>query len=1049
MQLNESIYMLAGKYAEALQKKVFDNGNYKELLNEYLEGDFRCAKVTVPFKKSKDKIKHPDFELDFDYFYKAVENGTWVVIPVLNIESLIHENESVEAILIESIHLEFARTNRFNAMQKIIETIWFDASELLQEEMEMRFYTQAELETLHEKKQEQLLPQIANRLDIRTRQVYGRREQLNQLSKALRTKFNKNILLVGASGVGKTALVYELVRQRKKRNIEVDFWETTASSMIKELMRDTGWQDNIVYFCKELSKRGDFLFVRNLMDLFEVGKYEGNSVSIAEFMAGYIGRGEVHLISECTEGELAKIELKSPQFTSYFQVIRLEEPKTDLENIVLSKIQDLAEGMNIKFDQESIKESLRLNRRFTPYVGFPGKPIRFLESLLLHQKAQKTDQKKQITRTQVIQQFCEETGMPPFIVDPSIPMNVDKVKEQFRQQLFGQDQAIDAVGDMLAAIKAALTRTGKPIASFLFVGPTGVGKTEMAKLLAEFMFGNRNRMIRFDMSEYSSPYAVMNLIGNTYNSDGRLTSAVRREPFCVLLFDEIEKAHPNFYDLLLQLLSEGRLTDSQGKLVNFCSTIIIMTSNIGASKLQNRTIGWQGEMSANDVSNFFESAVQKHFRPELYNRIDQVIPFLPLTPEVIRFVVNRELNFFKKREGIRFRKLDLQLDDSVYSHFSKIGYDAKYGARYLQRSLLNELFVPLAKAINVEDDMDQLIVLVKSLDSKIEIEIDTDPLGMDLLFEELKKSNLADSASALRRNITSFKEGHFYVRLLSEINIFERQQKKKSSKFWSDKDKLETYSNLLQTQSEVQDLNQQIETLEMNLSLACLDQVSYQQSWETEVQHWKETYEALKIEFYARRHLAQNKCRFHIYGHNVQPILEFYLDLFQQKNFNVIGFSIWYDADYYNEEVKESISTPENSMVEITRKRAEYIKVPWQGIPKGTKQKGILIGAEFVLLGKAVQLFLGEEAGGQEWKFSDKEKSKYIIQIEEEGFKTPNEIHKPSFYKKLAIRRKVEQEKLEDKVYQFNKAIPQKRHLSSILELLEERFKKKIDLALM
>ncbi|MEM1124086.1 MAG: AAA family ATPase, partial [Bacteroidota bacterium] len=183
--------------------------------------------------------------------------------------------------------------------------------------------------------------------------------------------------------------------------------------------------------------------------------------------------------------------------------------------------------------------------------------------------------------------------MPSFIIDPAVPMDLTAIKQQFNDNVFGQEKAVDSIVNLLASVKTALTKTGKPIASFLFVGPTGVGKTELAKVLAQFMFGHRDKMVRFDMSEYADAYSVMRLTGLSYGSDGLLTAAVRRTPFCVLLFDEIEKAHTNFFDLLLQILSEGRLTDSSGRLVNFCSTIIIMTSNIGASNLQSNRISLQ------------------------------------------------------------------------------------------------------------------------------------------------------------------------------------------------------------------------------------------------------------------------------------------------------------------------------------------------------------------------------------------------------------------------------------------------------------------------
>ena len=288
----------------------------------------------------------------------------------------------------------------------------------------------------------------------------------------------------------------------------------------------------------------------------------------------------------------------------------------------------IRDRLKIKVQPDAIEETLRLNKRFSPYSGFPGKPIRFLEGILLNKKSSNKSAES-LTRSEVIQTFCEESGMPQIMVDPDIPMNPKQVKAQFNNEVFGQKKAINSVVNMLSTVKAGLSKSGKPIASFLFVGPTGVGKTELAKVLSKFMFGSREKIVRFDMSEYAGSDVVNKLLGSGYYSDGLLTSTVRREPFCVLLFDEIEKAHPVFYDFLLQILSEGRLTDSKGKLVNFCSTIIIMTSNIGATRATQRAVTLlKNDKNKNkDLAQKFLSAVKDHFKPELYNRIDEVIAF--------------------------------------------------------------------------------------------------------------------------------------------------------------------------------------------------------------------------------------------------------------------------------------------------------------------------------------------------------------------------------------------------------------------------------------
>ena len=299
------------------------------------------------------------------------------------------------------------------------------------------------------------------------------------------------------------------------------------------------------------------------------------------------------------------------------------------------------------------------------------------------------------------------------------------------------------------------------------------------------------------MSEYADPYSVMRLTGMNYGADGLLTAAVRRAPFCVLLFDEIEKAHPNFFDLLLQVLSEGRLTDSSGKLVNFCSTIIIMTSNIGAANLQGNRISLKKEIDDETVTTHFMSAVQQFFRPELFNRIDEVIPFAPLSSEVIHYVVEREIGLFKKLEGIQFRRMELKIAPRVYDHLAKLGYSPEFGARQLQRTIKEHLIIPLAQQLNLHDNEDQLIAEVKVEEEKIVIEIEADPMGLDLLLEELEKIDYADYASELRRMIAKLEEGRTFIRLLSDIEILERRKNKASKKFWDDQKSANQYLSLI------------------------------------------------------------------------------------------------------------------------------------------------------------------------------------------------------------------------------------------------------------
>ena len=647
MTINESTFKLSKEFREVFQHKILNEGDYISLMEQYSSGDHYKSEFLLQFKKAADGVSHPAFALELEYYYKDVEHGTWAIVPALGTEAFAEEEDDIEDCLRAAIKLQFLKKRKMPMLQEVVSVLWYEALEMIQHDINLSFHSLKELDNISDEKEEKLVSKIATRLTSGARVVYGREKELDLLIRAIKSKFNKNVILTGPSGVGKTALTWELARHLKKHNIHSNIWESTASVMIKELSGDTGWQHNLSLLCDELFKNNDILFVRNLLELFEVGKYVGNEVSIADYLRSFISRGEVVMITECTEEELARIQIKNPNYTNLFQIIKLSEPKADLEKIITRKVRDIAKLRQISLEKEAILETVRLNKRYTPYAGFPGKPIRFLESLLIN----RTEKTKRITRAEVIRSFCEETGLPLFMVDPQIPMDLKQVADRFKSTIFGQDQAVDSITGLLASIKTALMRVGKPIASLLFIGPTGVGKTEMAKLLAEFMFGNRDRMIRFDMSEFSDPYSVMRLTGESYFSNGLLTSAVRRDPFSVLLFDEIEKAHPDFYDLLLQILSEGRLTDSSGKLVNFCSCIIIMTSNIGAAGLQTNRIGMSSQVEMAEIRDHFLSAVQKHFRPELYNRIDQVIPFEPLKNQ--RFdilLIGRSAYFEQEKE---------------------------------------------------------------------------------------------------------------------------------------------------------------------------------------------------------------------------------------------------------------------------------------------------------------------------------------------------------------------------------------------------------------
>jgi len=252
-----------------------------------------------------------------------------------------------------------------------------------------------------------------------------------------------------------------------------------------------------------------------------------------------------------------------------------------------------------------------------------------------------------------------------------------------------------------------------------------------------------------------------------------------------------------------------------------------MTSNIGAANLQGNRISLHQSVDEASVTTHFMGAVQQFFRPELVGRIDEVILFAPLSSEVIHYVLEREIDLFKKLEGIQFRRLELTLSEAVFSHLAKTGYSPEYGARQLQRTIKEQLIIPLAQALNQYDNEDQLIANIEVVAGKVDIEIDADPLGLDLLLEELEKIDYADYASELRRKLARLEEGNAFIRLLSEIEILERKKKKLGEKFWSNQQNAERYSYLLETKEHLRSLKERIEQHEESVSIAYMGLRTY------------------------------------------------------------------------------------------------------------------------------------------------------------------------------------------------------------------------------
>ena len=619
--------------------------------------------------------------------------------------------------------------------------------------------------------------------------VIGRTNEINRVIQILSRRNKNNPVLIGEPGVGKTAIAEGLAQ----RIVENDVPEILKNCHIISLTMVAGtkyrgeFEERLKKVIEEVKKHPEWiLFIDELHTLVGAGATEG-SMDAANIMKPALARGELRCIGATTLKEYKKYIEKDAALERRFQPVKVGEPTNEETVQILQGLRDKYEAFHkVKIPDEAIKEAVRLSSRYITDRFQPDKAIDVIdeaaakirmeassapkglkqkedelaniqkekEAAVSAQNFEKAavyrDQAKKlsdeienlkkdwkgadqdhlaVTPEDIAEVVAKWTGIPLQNLTQSDSERLLHLEDELHKRVVGQEEAVHAVAKAIRRARAGMKDPHRPIGSFMFLGTTGVGKTELAKALAECMFGSEKALIRFDMSEFMEKHEVSRLVGAPpgyvgYDEGGQLTDAVRKNPYSVILFDEVEKAHADFFNILLQVLDDGRLTDGQGRTVDFTNTVIIMTSNLGSTLLREHTksMGFTAEHKEGETTDFEEikgkimDTVKRTFRPEFINRIDEIIVFHPLTEDDLKKIVR--LLMVKVEKKMDSMHVALKVSDKAFEQIIKDGTDVEYGARPLRRTIQRE----------VEDAIAELI-LEGTLKGKNTLHIDVDDKG--------------------------------------------------------------------------------------------------------------------------------------------------------------------------------------------------------------------------------------------------------------------------------------------------------------------------------
>lgn len=653
------------------------------------------------------------------------------------------------------------------------------------------------------------------------RRAYRREREVDAVLDAIASDRRPSILLVGPSGVGKTAIAHEVARRIRRKECderlhERQVWSVSGESILAGCQFIGQWQEKLSDIVREVRKKRIILFVEDIATLSEAGRHAKGDDNLADFLKPFVQTGDVILIGAATPERLRRAEQLTPGFVAQLRTLEVAPTGESDTLSILGALARELEREELRIEPAALEAAVELTNRYLPYRVQPGKAIVLLEQIAADALRARggSGGKAGLGRKEIIAGFARQSGLPEFILADNIPLDLGAVQAHFTDRIVGQPAAVEAVVDLIAMVKAGLNDPAKPLGVYLFIGPTGVGKTQLAKALAHYLFGDEGRMLRFDMSEYSDPAAVRRLIGVPGGGEpGELTRAVRAQPFCVLLLDEFEKADPQIFDIFLQVLGEGRLSDASGTTTSFQNAIIIMTSNLGASAREQRGMGLaiddrrqasddsrgaqEPTSAGRSQSSYWQRRVEEHFRPEFVNRIDQIVVFQPLDEAAMRKIASREIGDVLLREGLVRRNVLVEIDDNVIDLLLEQGFSATYGARPLKRAIERLLVLPLARHLAGRDRPGGDLLRLRRVGDRVELSaasLASADQAAEVLLEgaaETKKRRiddrgLAEGFAELRRKLADWAERDAVAAMRDERATCLAETNKPT--FWDDGD---------------------------------------------------------------------------------------------------------------------------------------------------------------------------------------------------------------------------------------------------------------------